>query len=79
MASSLYLFVVDPVLFSENGDNKIEEQCIKFVFEIYHYYESFYWTAVVYIRRSSSRAYVYFSGLKRSSWLDAATGIYTSF
>ena len=34
MASSLYLFVVDHVLFSESGDNKIEEQCIKFVFEI---------------------------------------------
>ena len=25
---------MDPVLFSESGDNKIEEQCIKFVFEI---------------------------------------------
>ena len=34
MASSLYLFLVDPVLCSESGDNKIEEQCIKFVFEI---------------------------------------------
>ena len=34
MAPSLYLFVVDPVLFSESGDNKIEEQCIKFLFKI---------------------------------------------
>ena len=34
MASSLYLFVVEHGLFSESGDNKIEEQCIKFVFEI---------------------------------------------
>ena len=34
MASNLYLFVVDHVLFSKSEDNKIEEQCIKFVFEI---------------------------------------------
>ena len=34
MASSLYLLVVDHVLFSESRDNKIEEQCIKFLFEI---------------------------------------------
>ena len=34
MASSLYLFVVDHILFSESEDNKIGEQCIKFVFEI---------------------------------------------
>ena len=34
MTSSLYLFAVDHVLFSESGNDKIEEQCIKFIFKI---------------------------------------------
>ena len=45
MDSSFYSFLVDHVFFSKSGDNKIKEQCTKFLFEIKHYYESFieYW------------------------------------
>ena len=61
-------FVVDHVLSKESEDNKIEEQRIKFVFEILLWVLLWvvYWIAVVYIRRSSSTASVYFYGLERS-------------